>query len=126
MNDYEWTCAYSARFAVHGCAVFMAFGRLRPAAASGVGFSSDSFTTGAAFQSSNTFSIDRFNGCAYVPITQVASAVNGQLHWRPVAHSVELSRCARGKKLSFGWNSFVCASRIAGHAAASGTADGKE
>src|ERR1700679_752345 len=60
-------------------------------------------STGAAFQSSQTFSIDRFNGCAYVPITQVASAVDGQLHWRPVAHSVELS--VHGKKLSFGWNS---------------------
>lgn len=54
-------------------------------------------------QSQSSFDIDRFNGCPYVSIADVAGALNGTLHWRPVAHTVDLS--IRGRTVSFAWNS---------------------
>jgi len=54
-------------------------------------------------RSRKEFSVDQFNGCSYVLLTQVAGAVNGHVRWRSVAHAVELT--AQGRKISFGWNS---------------------
>src|SRR6185436_19766447 len=54
-------------------------------------------------QRKRTFSIEHFNGCPYVLVTQVAGAMDGQVRWRPVARTLEMT--IRGKKVSFGWDS---------------------
>jgi N-acetylmuramoyl-L-alanine amidase len=61
-------------------------------------------TSPKLLETKKTFVIDHFNGCPYVSLAQVASAVDGQVHWRSVAHTVELT--LHGHKVSFLWNSW--------------------